>query len=79
MVWVYDRTREPARGDAHARESHSQHVDPQPPLAAGVAFCDLVSSYWPPRCGSSLQRSPWPTAGISRDSHRSGGGWLEKE
>ena len=29
MVWVYDRTVEPARGDAHARESHSQHADPR--------------------------------------------------
>ena len=26
MVWVYDRTG-PARGDPHARKSHSQHAD----------------------------------------------------
>lgn len=29
MVWVYDRTGSLAGGDAHARESHSQHVHPR--------------------------------------------------
>ena len=28
MVWVYERSWEPALGDTHARESHSQHVYP---------------------------------------------------
>ena len=77
MVWVYERTWEPARGDAHARESHGLHVILAPLTISGVAFLTCYLA-WPPRCGSSLQRSPWPTTGISRDSHRSGGGWLEK-
>jgi hypothetical protein len=37
-------------------------------FALAVVISWAGASYWPPRCGASLQRSPRPTAGSSHDN-----------
>src|SRR5918994_6847954 len=79
MVWVYDRSGGSllvAGMLMHA--SYTAFTFILAPLTiSGVAFLTVPSQKLPP-CGWSLQWSPLSTTGISHDSHRSGGGRLEK-
>ena len=69
MVWVYERTGESL---LLAMLMHGSAT------GSLVIFASLAPG-WPlfiftlvlaPCCGSSLERSPWPTTGISRDTRQ---------
>ena len=68
--------REPALGDTHACEPNRQPSDLRVSGPGWPLF--TFPSYSAPCCGWSLERSPWPTTGISRGSHRQGAGGLRK-
>ena len=80
MVWVYDRTWEPARGDAHARESDSQHgLHLQRLWRQRGGLLDLC-----PRIGRRAVdrrcsgRRGQRRASLEATHNRSAGGWLRE-
>jgi hypothetical protein len=73
-VWVYDRTGESMLVAMLMHASLLASALILEPLGLAVVPGLTYGLCWQPRCGSSLEWSPWPMAGISR-ANRSGGGW----
>jgi membrane protease YdiL (CAAX protease family) len=71
MVWVYERTNGSLLVAILMHVSLASCTFILTPQWEGRPTGSSVSRT-PPRCGSSLQRSPWPKAGISRDNHSPG-------